>query len=485
MRSEEIKDILWLLQHNKNLILQGAPGTGKTWIIPEIVTRLCGRIKKDDDPNRDEIEKNYKDLIEEGRVEFTTFHPSYDYDDFIEGWKPGKSAEAPLERVAGVFRSFCDKAKSALEDDQSDESEETEASDNEKFDKSADVWAVSLGGRHDKKLHEYCLNNNYIRIGWEDYEDVYAAIAEKRSGSTSLKNFYEEMKTGDYVVVPRGDSTIDAVGQIIEPKDPNHPIEMINDGLTDDRGDLNPRSRRVKWMWKGGVTDISAELGDNKGMQRVTVSRITGRFTPEKVRNFVEQKTKEARMAKHATVQKTAHEAKDDAYVFVIDEINRGNISKIFGELITLLEADKRFNGIKGTQVKLPSGDWFCVPDNVYVIGTMNTADRSIGCLDYALRRRFAFYPMKAQALEDPFNRPLFDKVRTIFYGKNNQPSEYLSSEFDPDDVMPGQSYFIAKDKDQKKFRFTYELKPLLEEYLRDGVLLENAREAIDNLVKD
>jgi len=146
-----------------------------------------------------------------------------------------------------------------------------------------------------------------------------------------------------------------------------------------------------------------------------------------------------------------AKDNKDRNYVLIIDEINRGNVSKIFGELITLIEADKRGDVY---QVTLPySKQSFSVPENLYIIGTMNTTDRSVGSIDYALRRRFAFVTIKAdrKVLEDWYGENkveesvkeealnLFDDVQS-YLQKNN------SSDIDLEDLMVGHSYFMAKD---------------------------------------
>ena len=92
MANSEMQEILTLLKHGKNLILQGAPGTGKTWIVPEIVTRLCGA-PEELLTNRNDVMTKYRQLVNDRRVRFVTFHPSLDYEDFIEGWKPGETKE--------------------------------------------------------------------------------------------------------------------------------------------------------------------------------------------------------------------------------------------------------------------------------------------------------------------------------------------------------------------------------------------------------
>jgi len=166
-------------------------------------------------------------------------------------------------------------------------------------------------------------------------------------------------------------------------------------------------------------------------------------------------------------------------HVLIIDEINRGNVSKIFGELITLLETDKRQGADEALTVTLTySNVLFSVPENLYIIGTMNTADRSLGQIDYALRRRFAFYTLKAdrKVIEKHFNdtqqdlkdRVLkkFDAIRAFL----SKP-DVLDNDIQAEDIMIGHSYFLVKDESDWNFRLQYEIVPLLEEYRKDGVI--------------
>lgn len=178
-------------------------------------------------------------------------------------------------------------------------------------------------------------------------------------------------------------------------------------------------------------------------------------------------------------------------YVLIIDEINRANVSKVFGELITLLEADKRYiiqstsesdkKGNHPISLILPySKENFYLPPNLYIIGTMNTTDRSTGSLDYALRRRFAFVTLKSDInaiktfykdnCDDTVGAAasnLFDNVKSFI--KKNSTDE-LSS----DELMIGHSYFMADNEENLRLRYEYEVLPLLEEYIRDGLIKED-----------
>ena len=184
--------------------------------------------------------------------------------------------------------------------------------------------------------------------------------------------------------------------------------------------------------------------------------------------------------------------AENNKVVLIIDEINRGNISKIFGELITLLEVDKRKGKENEIEVILPySKEKFSVPDNLYIIGTMNTADRSIGYIDYALRRRFAFITIKADklAIENYYdninkNSDCKDKAINLFDKIKNLIDKNINEEFEADDIMIGHSYFMAQNFEELQNKLEYEIKPLLLEYFKDGILKSNKdlKDTINNL---
>lgn len=169
----------------------------------------------------------------------------------------------------------------------------------------------------------------------------------------------------------------------------------------------------------------------------------------------------------------------DHNYVLVIDEINRGNVSRTFGELITLIERDKRL-GAKNPQIlrlAYSHDKPFGVPGNLFIVATMNTTDRSAGALDYALRRRFAFHTLQADSAIVAAANPasVADLATGLFYAVRDFINENLALDSDCDDLMPGHSYFLADSAAELKLGFTHEVMPLLEEYQRDGILRPEA----------
>ena len=185
-------------------------------------------------------------------------------------------------------------------------------------------------------------------------------------------------------------------------------------------------------------------------------------------------------LEKHKAGTGSSVKENDKPYILVIDEINRGNISKIFGELITLLEADKRKGSVNALSASLTYSKMpFSVPSNLYIIGTMNTADRSIGYVDYAVRRRFSFYTLTADksVIENYYLDAVLGKKAIDLFGKVEELiNDKISPEFSPEDLMVGHSYFLASDEEELMRKFEYEIKPLLYEYANDGILINLKR---------
>lgn len=172
--------------------------------------------------------------------------------------------------------------------------------------------------------------------------------------------------------------------------------------------------------------------------------------------------------------------------VLIIDEINRGNVSKIFGELITLLEADKRDKGNHPIKVTLPySKTLFGVPSNLYIIGTMNTTDRSTGTLDYAIRRRFAFVTLKSDpnVIVKHYEKLGNDDLKAIAIDLFNNIKAFITNpkhlcgDLCIDDLMVGHSYFMASSKEELQCKVEFEIIPLIAEYINDGILTVNDQE--------
>lgn len=447
-------EILGVWKYKKNIILQGAPGTGKTYEIPELVVRLCNCTLQHAD--REYVIQAYKQLVEEKKVIFTTFHQSMDYEDFIEGLKPDVS-DGSVNYIVndGLFKSLCERAQASSTQDL-----------NWGIRPNPVVWKVSLKATYDNPVRTDCLKNNRIRIGWDEYGELISEDTNfKDGGRIVLDAFINQMQVGDIVMSCYSNRLIDAIGVI------------TSDYKWDDTLPEYKRVRYIKWLVKDIKEDIF-DLNNQKLMTLSTVYRLNS-IALDDVLNI---------LTKHDVKPHSEEKKDEDPYILVIDEINRGNVSKIFGELITLLEADKRAGEESEIKVRLPySKSGFKVPNNVFIIGTMNTADRSLGGLDYAIRRRFAFismYPISLEGDDIPgFNEELFRKVSELFvsnydavmqdYHVRPKPSDYLSEEFDPADVWIGQSYFIMQDKngiDQTFNRLQYEIIPILREYIRDGV---------------
>lgn len=363
--------------YDKNTILYGPPGTGKTYSTVLYAVGICENktIEELEKEPYEEVLARYNNLKEEGRISFTTFHQSYGYEDFIEGIKPVLTSDGLDEGDSdikytiepGTFKAFCDSASL---------SSKTRI-DLEKLgvNKSPVIWKVSLEGTGDNQTRTECMDNNHIRIGWDSYgENIENEEKYEKGGRSVLNAFYNKMRIGDIVFSCYTQSTIDAIGVITGDCEWKPEYEKYK------------RLRNVKWLVKGINYNIT-EINDGANMTLSTVYKMN--VSLNDVIGILDK----------TGVITDKEEENDKNYVYIIDEINRGNISKIFGELITLIEPSKRKGASEAMDVVLPySKTAFSVPNNVYILGTMNTADRSIALMDTALRRRFSFKEMMPEA---------------------------------------------------------------------------------------
>lgn len=178
-----------------------------------------------------------------------------------------------------------------------------------------------------------------------------------------------------------------------------------------------------------------------------------------------------------------------EKYILIIDEINRANLPSVLGELLYALEYREEPVICPYKKDKEDDGK-IIIPKTLYIIGTMNTADRSIGSIDYAVRRRFAFYTVKAneEYIKDDYSKKVFK------YIKNEIIEKHLSEEYQLDDIMIGHSYFIFSDEaysdEDLAYKYMnlslqYNIIPLLEEYYKDGILIDNEKGKVKDKIKE
>lgn len=383
-KQRQMENILKVLQSNKNLILTGAPGTGKTFKTAEIAVALIDGVKKLPGRRRD-VMTRYKQLLEAKQIAFTTFHQSLDYEEFIEGLKPDVDVDKKgmtYQLKDGIFKELCDRAR-------------------EKRSMVALIDAI-------EKFKEEC-SDKIIKV--------------KSKSGTEFSVTYRDGRT----------------------------FRVRSDKSEAEEGvDFPANIDAIKKMYQG----------NEKGIYNKTY--VWG------ILNYLKEKYK---------VAPYSEDNSDKKYLLIVDEINRGNVSKIFGELITLLEKDKRIGGDNEITVTLPySQESFGVPSNLYIIGTMNTADRSIGHIDYAIRRRFSFVSLKSDrnviSNYEEYDNGTKEKAEGLFDEIKHLISDNINADLDAEDLMIGHSYFLCKSADDLLMRLECEIIPLIQEYEKDGIVM-------------
>jgi 5-methylcytosine-specific restriction protein B len=424
-----------------NLILYGPPGTGKTYQTAWEAVRLCVGAEaaaelKDD---RDALTAEYRRLANEGRIEFLTFHQSLSYEEFVEGFR--------LKCHEGIFKRISERARL----------DQGESGGTQRLDRSARVFKVALGRRHveDERIR-FGLDNDLIHLGWgedidwsderfDEFNEIFAEWRSKKNPDASghdgnivcTFSFRADMQVGDYVVVSDGRDRIQAFGQV------------SGEYYFDPDATYHPHRRKMEWLWRSDEGTDRSRFYPN-GFRRHSVYKLNQSLIDwdalEEI-TFGEDTSLRGKVGRD--------------YVLIIDEINRANISKVFGELITLLEQDKRLGAQNEVRVQLPySKKRFGVPPNLHIVGTMNTADRSIALLDTALRRRFTFQelmPDPTVLSEDVGGINLRALLSTI-----NERIEYL---FDREHQI-GHAYFTScHSRADVEDVMRHKVIPLLAEY--------------------
>ena len=427
MKNLFISRISKLLSEKHNIILQGAPGTGKTFLAKQIAAQMILEKEYDEKTASEGEKKKMKE-----QYDFVQFHPSYDYTDFVEGLRPIKDDDGNIgfERQDGIFKLFCKRAINNL-------------SGNRKIEQFDSIWDILI-----KDIQDELLKGNLTRIGSFEYG---------LSSKNSLKYISKDTRSG-YSFTTTKENVLSAY--------------------------MGNKARPSGGLQKY-INEVVSYMQEKYGLPSF------------KERNNISEKKQ---------------------YVFVIDEINRGEISKIFGELFFSIDP-----GYRGTNGRVKTQyqnlveeddvfyDGFYVPENVYIIGTMNDIDRSVESMDFAFRRRFAFNEVSAKESQQMFDSDsAWGKDEN---GKSRKPSSEVISDIKKrmdalnDAICPdkkdsnkkgieglssayhiGASYFLklanymeeSADIAYKKL-WDNHLKGLLSEYLRG---MPDAEEKLDTLGK-
>lgn len=441
-----------VMRSSLNQILYGPPGTGKTYntinqalsiLAPDVLAQNSG----DDPDSRRRLKTEFDRFVSAERVRFVTFHQSFSYEDFVEGLRADSDTETGQVKYSvesGVFKRICDDARTRPASDLGVRANPA-------------IWKISIAGTGASPTKSYCLANGEARIGWGETGDLrgdfeqnpyYQALGGGDKGTLSY--FAEQMVVGDILLCIHSAEQIGSIGVVTS--DYRYE-EQVPAGVIGDYQHV----RSVRWLYRDINLSI-LPLNDERQFTLKTVYAMS-RFTWADLLSYLQQQG--VKPVESVTVAG----ADSEPYVLIIDEINRGNVSRIFGELITLIEESKREGADEALSVKLPySKKPFSVPKNVYLIGTMNTADRSLAGLDIALRRRFVFREMPPQP-------ELLDGV--MVEGVNIRRllevmNERIEALLDRDHCL-GHAYFMPLKGDRSLARleliFRNQILPLLQEY--------------------
>jgi len=377
----------------KNIILYGPPGVGKTYSHKKLIAILENGDDLENLENPNYNFSAFENIKNEERYKFITFHQSYSYEDFIEGYRPTEKNN--IERQDGILKDFAEDAKENLENSQ----------------KNLEIFGKEVNTSNLLDMFKVFVQEHIDKEGAFKLKDTVTIVEITKTS----------FKTGGSA----------ASGQRLAFNIILRDYQDYKNGVIKTKDDVKPsyKSNQKYHGNAGYYFYLYGKLKEFEGEQSVNIQVADVNIQKPILKN----------------------------YYLIIDEINRGNISKIFGELITLIEEDKRLGESNELTVTLPySKEPFGIPSNLYIIGTMNTADKSIALVDIALRRRFTFVRMEPR---DEFLPEAIKKLNSEIEKKRGE------------DYLIGHAFFI--DKDGKKIEdearlsqiYKYKIIPLIEEY--------------------
>ena len=491
MSEKRIKEASELLKYKRQIILQGPPGTGKTRLAKLIADSLT------EPENKGTPEQIVNKLIQafdvnnkEARLErerrqqlLSEFHTAFPKEKLkeltLESYSIGTGdndsfswwIERGLQKLGyyfpGTSRSYKIYRSKAKDEYSKHGFVKDIANDELAMKMVAETLYELVNDNSVEQALERFGDSFVLKVLHSYYPDEYFPINSKDAIRNALKLF---------------DSYDDSVNLL----DQNKKLTQIYINKKKEFNSEMTKNEFAKIIWSNFNLKSGEELTQNKEVitrGEYKIIQFHPAYTYEDFVRGIVAKTDAAGNISYEVENKTLAEFSEKAegnpngnYVLIIDEINRANLPAVLGELIYALEyrddesMESMYEYEGKRNIKLPS--------NLYIIGTMNTADRSVGHIDYAIRRRFAFVdilPDETVITHDKAKN-LFKKVANLF------SYEYLSPDFHKNDVQIGHSYFIVKDDSELATKWQYEIKPILNEYIKDGILLSEAQVVVDNL---
>ncbi len=412
---EKYKEYIELLKENHNLVLTGAPGTGKTFMAQAIASQMNAESK------------------------FVQFHPSYDYTDFVEGLRPvlKEDGQMGFERKDGVFKEFCKCATDAPK------------------------------AQIKKAIPQFVPHTNIKNSDfWTVYNSIVDDIKTGKIASYQTQYKTQKLSVRKNRVVFRADNS---------PRfEKEENIKLLYDYfINHNKYDLSNVGREELWALITELTHGRTKTIDPSEYKWILQEMLNrSKYIINKGNNIV---THPDIIPQEDIIEKDEVEEQSRPYVFIIDEINRGEASKIFGELFYAIDPGYRGKKEHLVQTQYQNlvseddvfADGFYVPENVYILATMNDIDRSVESMDFAMRRRFTWKEVTPADTEYMLDKlACADEAKTIMRQLNKAIAE--TNELGPA-YMIGPAYFLKIGKNGSDFNklWNMNIEPLLKEYLR------------------